>query len=301
MSYFFFNPFNKQYLFPENFEHYELFNDFYQPYNLKGKVSWWIWKNVRLFQYFSKVKNIQKLVPIEILNEYLVNPTIFAFNRGTRGPEQKISVLCVDSLTGQEFFIKYADSDIPIECINHERIVLEKLAHLDFVPQLIDYVASSKFTFIKTEVFRGDRLTEQKVNDLLLDVLIQISIQKDVIEREEKSDLYFAHGDFCPWNMIICQNELKVYDWEMACYYPLGYDLFTYILQPYLLLDGSSNFEKLLFKNRELIVSYFSHFGVENYRALLLEFVKIKMDLLKSTHNDKLYGSYEELKIYLNN
>lgn len=40
-----------------------------------------------------------------------------------------------------------------------------------------------------------------------------------------------AHGDFTPWNMFTSRHRLHVFDWELARYEPIGFDLFHFVLQ----------------------------------------------------------------------
>ncbi len=49
-----------------------------------------------------------------------------------------------------------------------------------------------------------------------------------------------AHGDFTPWNMYTTDSRLHVFDWELARYEPLGYDLFHFVLQSGCLIHRSS-------------------------------------------------------------
>ena len=120
MHYYYFNPFNKQYLFPKGFKHFKLFTTFYQAYTLKGKLMWWLFKNSFLLRVLSNVSKAETVVPILQLQQHITTPAIFAFNRGSIGVEQKISILGVETQTNTEFFIKYADTELARENVNNE-------------------------------------------------------------------------------------------------------------------------------------------------------------------------------------
>lgn len=64
------------------------------------------------------------------------------------------------------------------------------------------------------------------------------------LEKELRSESFLsalAHGDFTPWNMFVQQNQLAVYDWEMAKEaYPLGFDAFHFVIQKGIMIERKS-------------------------------------------------------------
>jgi len=56
--------------------------------------------------------------------------------------------------------------------------------------------------------------------------------------RDKKVPLHLAHGDFTPWNAMLVNGRLYLYDWEYAKEWaPAGYDLFHFLVQISWLLE----------------------------------------------------------------
>lgn len=301
MRYYYFNPFNKQYYFPKNFGRYPFLLSFYQPYTLNGRILWTIWLTFPLIKYFFSTTKAEKILPINQLQQHLPANSIIAFNRGTRGEEQKTTILGFNPQTKKEFFIKYAESPMAQANVKNEGIILSQLKHLDFVPQLQLQVSEKGYTFIQTNTLKGERLSNQTLeNNELIQVLIQIGKQKVATDRTYSTVLEtcFAHGDFCPWNMMKTRGKLKVFDWEMAGIYPVGYDLFTYLFQTSFLLTPNVNIETILKQQEELITKVFMAFEIEYWQPYLLSFANVKFELEAKKKDKKLVAFYQNLKSY---
>lgn len=301
MSYYYFNPFSKQYYFPENFQAYPLFATFYQPYTLAGSVLWFAWKNMSLVRHFCKEESVEDLLPVVRFKKHLPVGCVLAINRGTEGIEQKMSILACNPKSGEEFFLKYAESEVARKNVDNEGKVLAQLQHLDFVPKLHQQVSERAYSLIQTSILKGERLAKQNVQEQILAVLIELSKQKVNTDRTFKTKLSscFAHGDFCPWNMMLDEDRLTVFDWEMAGIYPLGYDLFIYIFQTAFLLDTKKSIEKILQENSSLIENYFTRFEIINWHVYLLAFASIKVNLEIPKGNQALLSHYQELKTHV--
>ena len=299
MIYYYFNPFDRQYLFPKGYEKHAVFKSFYQAYTFKGKLIWWIWRNIFLIRKWCQVAEPANIVPISELNPYFKNDTLFAFNRGTLGKEQKTSILAIDS-EKHEYFIKYATTEISRKNVSNEGEILKQLVDLDFVPQLKQYINETKFTFIQTSVLKGERVVNQNIEQQLLSVLCKIAQLKVVAKNECNSQLKtcFSHGDFCPWNMMLCNNELQIFDWEMGGIQPVGYDLFTYIFQTSFLLTPSKTNSLIIEENKAFITSYFKSQKIENWFPYLFEFSTIKLNLELEKNSVNLLPLYKELNNY---
>ena len=98
--------------------------------------------------------------------------------------------------------------------------------------------------------------------------------------------------------MIDTNGNIKVYDWEMAGFYPLGYDLFTYIFQVEFLLNKKYRFKKLLEYNNDNINNYFNFFNVADWKPYLSAFIKLKIEFESIKKNQKLLPFYNKLAIY---
>jgi len=302
-TYFFFNPFSKQYFFPKGFLNYKLFSNFYQPYTLKGKMLWKLWSKSRLLRWVCLEKHPEEMLPILNLQKYLPATSLLAFNRGTLGPEQKTTVLGVDQETGEQFFIKYAETEISQKNVKNEGLILKQLIALDYVPQLKKFVNTEEYLFIQTSVLTGEKVVSQNINQQLLMILTQLHQLKveSNNQQDTKLKVSFAHGDFCPWNMMLKESKLLLYDWEMAGYYPVGYDLFTYIFQTAFLLFPASDIQEIIKRNNELIVTFFKLIELNDWKKYLLEFVEVKLKIETSKNNKHLTNQYYQLKVQLSN
>ena len=106
----------------------------------------------------------------------------------------------------------------------------------------------------------------------------------------------FSHGDFCPWNIILDQeNKLLIFDWEMAGENIIGYDLFTFIFQTNFLINTKKLNSTILRENLNFIEFYFDFLKINNWKKYLLEFAKIKYNLETKKNNLILKNKYYKL------
>lgn len=302
MRYYYFNPLSRKCYFPVGFQKYPLFDTFYQPYKFSASVLWKLWKNLSLFRFIFSTDEPEKVLPIEKIKQYVSPDSILAFNLGTLGVEQKITVLGIDKFTQDSFFIKYATSEIACKNVSNEGLVLEQLSHLSFVPRLyLNSKENNEYSLIKTSVLNGKKILQRPVDSQTLEILYCLAQQEIKSCRDYSSGLKssFAHGDFCPWNMLINDGNLKIYDWELAGQYPLGYDLFSYLFQYEFLVDEKMRFEYILAINYKVIQEYFQHFEILDWMPYLKEFARLKYMFEKEKNNYDLIDSYLQLKEYL--
>lgn len=298
MSYFYFKPWSPQYFFPENFEDHPFFLSFFQSYSFKAKVIWWLWRNFSSFRELFKIENIEKYVPETLIRSELNGNPALAFNTGTPGPEQKITVLGFISNTS--FFLKIGQSEIAIKNILNEKIILTQLKQHNFVPQVLELIERKGFVLLKTTVIDGVRLSNIKLNMAILNLLIAInSIQvESQVNFGNRAIKVFSHGDFCPWNLLSSNGDIKVFDWELAGNYPLGYDLFTFIFQTSFLLNPKITFDHLIKENFHFISHYFAAFKVSNWNLYLVDFAQIKFQSELNKKNSYLCPKYKDLIFY---
>lgn len=299
-DYFFFNPFNKQYYFPRGFRNYKLFTSFYQPYTFKGKLLWNAWLNISLFRNLCKEKKPFDVLPLLNLKEYIPSKVLLAFNKGTSGPEQKTTILGVNLHTKEEFFIKYGETKLAKKNIDNEGKVLLQLKHLNFVPKLQDYINKEKFTLLKTSVLNGQRYTDETINDAIIEVLKILPNQNiTTYNRNDKGLKFsFAHGDFCPWNIMKIETKIFVFDWELAGVYPYGYDLFTFIFQTAFLLHPNTDVKEIYQKNQKQIKNLFILWNIPCHIPYLIAFAEIKLELEIKKNNNILIPFYKKLINY---
>lgn len=303
LVYYYFDPFRKQYYFPKDFESYPLFKTFFQPYTLKGRLLWFMWYNFKVLRRLSSTSSLEEILPLENIQKQFKEKVILAFNQGTKGAEQKITVLGVKKGSNDTFFIKYAESEIARRNVNNEGKILQQLRYLPFVPQLQAHINTPDYTLIQTSVFLGQRLRKISVNSILMTILFELVDQ--VVETEYCYEYglkkNFAHGDFCPWNILTDLGELKVFDWELAGYYPAGYDLLTFIFQTSFLLSPKKTIKEIHNENQDSINNYFTTIGITDYVPYLIAFATIKLELESKKENKKLTRYYKKLVTYAKN
>ena len=243
---------------------------------------------------FAKT-NIEKYVPEVHLRQILGSDSILAINAGSRGPEQKITI--VGLLRETPFFLKYARTETAINLVKNEYKVLNELINEDFSPALIDHMTGENFFYIKTTLINGRRISDDVINYDIICLIKTISSLnvKGCKQSETNLETSFAHGDFCPWNLMHSTGRLMAFDWEMAGLYPLGYDLFTFVFQTNFLLHPKRHIEDIIMKNQE----HFAHFfGNTNWKPYLTSFADIKLDIEIRKANKRLIPHYKELSIY---
>ncbi len=304
MRYYYFNPFTKQYYFPEDYQKYPLFATFYQPYKMSAKLLLRLWQSLRFFRYLFSTSIPEKFLPLGQIGEFVPSNSILAFNLGSAGVEKKITVLGIDPVTSATFFIKYATKEVASLNVYNEGVVLEQIAHLSFVPRLeLNVRREGRFALIMTSVLAGERINYLRLDEKILAILFSLSNQQvtsNRIYRSENLQSCFAHGDFCAWNMLEHHGRINIFDWELAGVYPLGYDLFTCIFQYECLINSNVKFDHIISENSEFIRKYFMHFDIDNWIPYLYEFAAIKHSL-ESDKNDKvLINYYSRLKEFLN-
>jgi hypothetical protein len=298
MGYFYFKPGCPQYFFPENFKKHIFLLSMFQPYNFKGKLSWWAWKNFKLVRKMFFLEDIERFIPESLIRKHLIGNPILAFNTGSPGPEQKITAL--GFYDNEPFFIKFGQNNVARINVRNEAKILKQLQHLAFVPKLFEMTEHNEFTLLKTSLLLGKRFTSFKVNNDIIAILLRI-IQLDI--KTEKNftgnvRIGFAHGDFCPWNLMATNGNIEVFDWEMAGSYPLGYDLFTYIFQPAFLLNPKTNISQLIGENEEFINAFFKTLNISSWQEFLIGFAEVKLQLETDKKNQRLMPFYKELLKY---
>ncbi len=298
MSYICFHPLKLQYFFPERFSHFPSFLSFYKPYTFAGQFAWWLWRRSGLLRNFCRVEDIEKYVPEKIIRNILGEDTLLSFNLGTPGPEQKITVLGIDN--GRKFFMKFAESSTARVNVKNEGNILEQLRHLDFVPQILQRQSGENFEALTTSLFEGERYPAAPLNEEIFALLLQLrKIKIDApVHHADNLHSSFAHGDFCPWNLIKSDSRIKAFDWEMAGIYPEGYDLFYYIFQTSFLLTPKKIIPKIIYENRFFIDYFFAELSIDNWQPYLKEFARIKIDFENKKRHQILAPRYSELLRY---
>ena len=295
MRYYYIHPFKPQYFFPKDFKAHKIMSTFYSPYSKVGAISWQLFTKSFLFRVLFSKSSIEKYIPEQKIRAIVGDTAIMAFNTGTPGIEQKITALGV--LNNTDFFIKYAQTTLAKDNVTNEHHVLKQLAILDYVPKVLDFYKDESQVLLKTTVLKGERVSITKLNDALLASLFDF--EEMYVSTTNKVDTTlktcFAHGDFCPWNMMIQEQQLLFFDWEMAATYPLGYDLFTFIFQTPFLLEPEKTIADIKEENKAMIEKYFSRYRIKDWETYLQAFAKQKVLLESNKGESGLLHKYNAL------
>lgn len=269
----------------------------YSAYGGKlSKIYWWLFRNIPLVRAINAVKEGELGFPYAQIKVLEKNNSIMSFNMGSPGVENKISILGYDRVIAKPFFAKFSQKPKAIELSRNELVILNELQYSGLVPQIYDSSITQDVVFFKTEYVKGTRPESIVIDSGILEMLILLSAHS--LQHTETHELQqcLSHGDFCPWNLLVENDKLRLIDWEMAANRPLGYDLFTYIFQPAFLLSPQKSSEEVLEANKNWIVEYFTHFNISEWKPYLANFVEHKLTEEIKKQNQKLINHYLELQ-----
>lgn len=109
---------------------------------------------------------------------------------------------------------------------------------------------------------------------------------------ENNISLAQAHGDFTPWNSMIKQDKLAIYDWELSdSLLPVGYDAFHFIMQDAILVkrkNWAEIKEEILGLDPNLIQKW-----AKNPEAKILNYLKLYL-LINISYYLKIYSLQEK-------
>jgi len=298
MKYFYIHPFKPQYFFPKVFKKHEVFISFFKPYSLIGKISWSLFRNLAIYRIWFGKTNIEDFIPEKSIRKIVGVEPLMAFNTGTAGPQQKVTGLGWHK--NIYFFIKYAQTPSVIKNVVNEHNILCQLSGLKFVPKIQSFYQDEEQVLLKTDVLIGSRLDNVSLSEKILNCLFTLAEVSNISENKPTPFVktVFAHGDFCPWNIMEQNGEILLFDWEMGGNYPLGYDLFTFIFQTNFLLKPNKSIQKIINENKNRIEQYFAHFNILEWINHLINFSKIKVNLEKEKGLNGMLVQYQTLLDY---
>ena len=152
----------------------------------------------------------------------------------------------------------------------------------------------------------GNSPRHKRVVKLLNGLINEINPKQTIIA-------HLAHGDFTPWNMYVSENDLYIYDWELARngFSPL-FDLFHFHFQTGVLIHNSS-FEEIINKiqaslSHTIIAQKINQYDINTETALqlyLLEVISYYEALylkqgIPSEQNSLQFNMWEEALLFVN-
>lgn len=297
MKYYRFQTFTTSYFFPKLNNRQQYMYGLYSPYG--GRLSRWYWN------LFKKCGGVRKLTsvddkdlpfPYREIMDADGTDCLMAFNMGSPGIEQKISILGYDSQSGQPFFAKYSQKPVAMKLTENEIKVYQLLSDTGLAPQLLASRIDEGFAYLKAEYVPGKRPESRSLTEDIVKLCISLA-SHHINESKEFNGLRhsLSHGDFCPWNMLCKNGQIRLIDWELADERPLGYDLFTYICNVSAIFEPETALIVQIDKNMNHVKSYFSRFDIEDCLPYLRSFAKLKYEYESSKGNSRLAGPYHQL------
>jgi len=268
-------------------------------------MYWWLFSHSLLFRWLNRVDE-NRIERYSQIKELLGEDSVFGINMGSIGPDQKKSILGYNVKTGEEFFAKMSTSERAKALTRNEIKVYKELADTGLVPKIFDYRDEGDYVFLKCECIKGEHLHGQIDFRLVMDILLTLKDNHYSTTNNQDSPSLgegegrglltcFSHMDFCPWNMIDVQGKLHIIDWEMAAEMPLGFDLFTYLLQTYFLTVNSKNGNEVIKDNESIINDYFG-INRTDWQPYLDAFIDYKIEYFSEGQNDLLLNRFKEMK-----
>lgn len=273
MKYYEFRTRRTSYFFPPEAEEHPFLFGLYTPYG--GKMVRRLWDMFRQRGWVRRLmqRDEKRLpFPYQDVQKAIGGESILAFNMGTPGPEQKISILGIDKASGQPFFAKFSRKTKAKALTLNEIITYRQLAGTGLTPALLASSTTDDYVFMKSEYVAG---TSPRIYDLTEQV-VEMAIVISQHGRGEQDGLQtgLAHGDFCPWNMLENDGTLRLIDWEMAAVKPLGHDLFKFIYSCHTFFPDGRSMARVINDSAPLIGRYFEVFGIKNWSWYLRAFNK---------------------------
>lgn len=308
MTFYRFKTFKSSYYFPPLTPDSRFIYSLYGNYGGRcAHLLWWLFCHVSLFRYLFQVKDTA-IEGLSLLRSLLGDKAVFGVNTGTLGPDQKMSVLgyypadSEDINRHTKFFAKLSISERAKALTRNEIKVYQLLAETGLVPALYSFKDTKEYVFMKCECIPGAHVQSEMVQSQVMSILKVLknkhySSSPDSIfvtdgEKEISLKTCFSHMDFCPWNMLSVNGNLHVIDWEMSSEKPLGFDLFTYLLQTSFLIDNTYSGMELIDIHRSWIEEYFAG---EDWHIYLKAFIEYKLTFFSEGQNPLLYDRFNEM------
>lgn len=146
-----------------------------------------------------------------------------------------------------------------------------------------------------------DDNTKSKLSKLNIDSDNLLLLNNCVLDNER--NMTFIHGDLHYGNMKYKNNQIYIFDWELATYADIAYELATHFIlvdytleeHNFIIIEISKLFKCDIIKLKNDIKIYTIF---ELYRRIYMKITKIKNIITKSDLNE-LYNYYKNLNILL--
>lgn len=296
-SMYYFPPFQKRFYCSLSLDNYAFNkNVLYNPHSKILSLIFSLWKKNKFFRdlFICKYADLPKNLAesLSYLNKYGDD---FQALIGTKGIEQKNSFLIYKN-NKPVIFAKSGTSEKSNYLIDKEFNTLIHIQHLKETPKPLDLKIINGLNILITSIINGAQLKKIELDDKVFDFILSI---KEIKSPKIINELIyvFSHGDCCPWNYLYNEeSDIFLIDWEFGGYYPLGYDLLTFIFRTNFLLKPKVNIEQLLIFNNEKIKKYYFKCGIYEYDKYLLEIIEIQLEIVKNKGNERLISNWLKFK-----
>ena len=241
-----------------------------------SKIYWWLFRNCKMVRWLNRIDSSEVEFPFSKIAELEGKESLMAFNLGTPGPEQKISILGYTK-EKERFFAKFSEKKDAIELTKNEIKVYRLLESTNLTPMLFDSKVGDTYVWMKTTCIEGSHLVSMALTEEIVDLAVRLSNYHICQGNNSNSTLQtsLSHGDFCPWNMLVNNGKIQLIDWEMAAERPLGYDVFKFIWQISQLFPPEKTINEVVEENKNMIEYYFRCVNISDWSEYLASFVNI--------------------------
>lgn len=272
-----FKTFRTSYFFPRMRKELEYMYGLYPTYGGKmSRIYWWLFRNCSLVRALNACEEDKAGFPYRKIVNLEGKGSLMAFNLGTPGPEQKISILGFDAEKKEPFFAKFSENPDAIKLTRNEVATYKVLDGTNLAPKLFEVKELDACIWMQTSFVQGKHLASMALTEDIVELAFGLSKYhlSDKATNDKGLKLSLSHGDFCPWNMLVSGGKIQLIDWEMAADRPLGYDIFKYVCQCSRLFHPDKSYNSAIEENRTLIDLYFSKLGIKNWEEYYNYFSK---------------------------
>lgn len=302
MLYYRFKTFTTSYYFPKLTEGKEYMYGLYSAYGGKlSRMYWNLFKKFSIVRMFTAVSEKNLPFPYSTIRECLGMNSLLSFNMGSPGVEQKISILGYDNDSLEPFFAKFSQKPAAMILTKNEIDVYNLLKDSGLTPKLLDYRIKGDYVCMKAEYVKGKRPESREINSEIVQLCLKLKDYHIENDNRTKDGLVcsLSHGDFCPWNILVENGNMRLIDWELAKERPLGFDIFTYICQVSTLFEPEKDLLHVIDSKINFIKEYFKTCGIDDYLPYLKAFAKEKAEYELGKGNEKMYERYHKLELDL--
>ena len=293
-----FKTFTTSYYFPHLDSSLQYMYGLYSPYGGRlSKIYWWLFQHSSVVRSLTSVNEKDLEFPYSKIKVTDGNNTLMSFNMGSPGVEQKISILGYDKKLNIPFFAKFSQKPRAMALTRNEVLVYRLLDGTGLTPRLLKSVDTEDYVYLKAEYINGIRPKSRNITHEILHLCLPLASRHLTEQRTDANGLKMglSHGDFCPWNVLVSNDQIRLIDWELAADRTLGYDLFTYICQVAILFEPEKQLLLAIDDNMRYVKEYFYSFGITDYKPYLKAFAMQKWEYEEGKGNTRLSEKYKEL------